>query len=95
MEFYAKNSNSCVDQQIVSIPNGMEFYWFRSLFVYLHYNVSIPNGMEFYLALIQGQAKAKSFNSQRDGILPSSISSEIPRSVSIPNGMEFYFFAKF
>ena len=36
--------------QIVSIPNGMEFYTSVSLPHHRHKSVSIPNGMEFYMA---------------------------------------------
>ena len=54
--------------------------------------VSIPNGMEFYTDDINEAQAWFSFNSQRDGILPSLISFQAVRNilVSIPNGMEFY-----
>ena len=40
--------------------------------IYQAYTVSIPNGMEFYSLLCRGIVrKLNSFNSQRDGILPS------------------------
>ena len=34
---------------IVSIPNGMEFYYARTRLIKTLRLVSIPNGMEFYL----------------------------------------------
>ena len=34
--------------KIVSIPNGMEFYYDFEIIIYALQAVSIPNGMEFY-----------------------------------------------
>ena len=54
----------------VSIPNGMEFYTPVRLWARCLPPVSIPNGMEFYLLSLSCFLVGKSFNSQRDGILP-------------------------
>ncbi len=56
--------------------------------------VSIPNGMEFYSFGLPSMSEINSFNSQRDGILPSTwLLSSLSPFVSIPNGMEFYVFS--
>ena len=55
--------------QIVSIPNGMEFYFARSDYRKNRALVSIPNGMEFYRIPKKDDIFPFRFNSQRDGIL--------------------------
>ena len=56
----------------VSIPNGMEFYGVSARHRKAAWLVSIPNGMEFYpRRLLFSATVVRSFNSQRDGILPS------------------------
>jgi len=54
---------------LVSIPNGMEFYFFCSTAGVKMRFVSIPNGMEFYSIAVKLLFPWDSFNSQRDGIL--------------------------
>ena len=62
-----------VNTQIVSIPNGMEFY-LSSKYSKKHAEpVSIPNGMEFYLSSVGLASAIECFNSQRDGILLSRL----------------------
>ena len=53
---------------MVSIPNGMEFYFSFSRHR-KHCRVSIPNGMEFYNVQLIKILHMCCFNSQRDGIL--------------------------
>ena len=52
MEFYAKRHRHSKQLRVVSIPNGMEFYFESSSVAHNAIEVSIPNGMEFYLFLL-------------------------------------------
>ena len=77
---------------VVSIPNGMEFYYAASALLYAFVEVSIPNGMEFYLKkgellILSGMFQFPTgWNST---IRLGDISYNL-QDVSIPNGMEFY-----
>ena len=73
MEFYTRGRFRTERSATVSIPNGMEFYLQRYLKGAGVWDVSIPNGMEFYKFKAKCMADLKSFNSQRDGILQSSV----------------------
>ena len=53
----------------------MEFYLAFLLMIVGSLFVSIPNGMEFYLKELLNSYIVLSFNSQRDGILPSNYNS--------------------
>ena len=48
MEFYRREHGYRRNEEIVSIPNGMEFYARLSIRSVPSLRVSIPNGMEFY-----------------------------------------------
>ncbi len=48
MEFYLPLANAASPLEMVSIPNGMEFYAVEFLDRLQAFGVSIPNGMEFY-----------------------------------------------
>ena len=50
MEFYAKPKRLSLTPISVSIPNGMEFYFYASMNILLVWGVSIPNRMKFYPA---------------------------------------------
>ena len=73
MEFYWMILIDIHDLCYVSIPNGMEFYSTCTFELFQKYAVSIPNGMEFYARVRYLSRLSARFNSQRDGILPSSV----------------------
>ena len=76
---------------IVSIPNGMEFYFIASKPRYFlsSFNSQRDGILPGWSGLTEGGKEC--FNSQRDGILPiSNLRFGILKGVSIPNGMEFY-----
>ena len=76
---------------MVSIPNGMEFYLFKTSIIAVKILVSIPNGMEFYQGCRSYRRLSRCFNSQRDRILLRLMRFYLRLNfVSIPNGMEFY-----
>ena len=66
-------------KSIVSIPNGMEFYFLCDFGAFVLCDVSIPNGMEFYATVYPLCKKGTCFNSQQDGILLYKI---IPKLLS-------------
>ena len=92
MEFYSPTIQEGSFTTTVSIPNGMEFYKFRSHRNLPQNYVSIPNGMEFYHRIFWKHRGRKLFQ------FPTGWNSTDPHrmpltrqtSVSIPNGMEFY-----
>ena len=82
MEFYHSVKSIFRRGRRVSIPNGMEFYSDSYISHSTYGTVSIPNGMEFYeVDETPRQSKVKSFNSQRDGILPFPWKSRSRRSI--------------
>jgi len=81
---------------LVSIPNGMEFYLSFPHQVLAFYSVSIPNGMEFYPTIFSISSSKRSFNSQRDGILPKIIFwNDDTRGFQFPTGWNSTALAKF
>ena len=52
MEFYIVIGDEPNGKNIVSIPNGMEFYGYTEILHLYKYAVSIPNGMEFYKKIL-------------------------------------------
>ena len=92
MEFYFSSTSFRRLLISVSIPNGMEFYDRGVSYRATARRFQFPTGWNSTGALYQKILFYYSFNSQRDGILPTPVAvSPILPEVSIPNGMEFYF----
>ena len=78
-------------QFVVSIPNGMEFYFKFSMPGYGWNLFQFPTGWNSTPRTCKAWKNLYCFNSQRDGILRKKSKSRYPiPGVSIPNGMEFY-----
>ena len=76
---------------IVSIPNGMEFYENLGLLIQRYKLVSIPNGMEFYGLFFLCRKRAIPFQFPTGwNSTQKSTQNATQAHVSIPNGMEFY-----
>ena len=77
MEFYWYNIRQWRIARRFQFPTGWNSTLYEGWGDREAFGVSIPNGMEFYLATtIRDLARALSFNSQRDGILPPQAATE-------------------
>ncbi len=84
--------NEAKESEIVSIPNGMEFYSFGLTIDISKIRVSIPNGMEFYCLIKRYSRRLCVFQFPTGWNSTYIFNSNftIIFIVSIPNGMEFY-----
>ena len=91
MEFYAPAAATASVSKKVSIPNGMEFYFFYKYVLYDETSFNSQRDGILLFATFVFANSAACFNSQRDGILSLfKILVSMLLRVSIPNGMEFY-----